>query len=308
MLSKYLDPKNDYAFKRIFGTEKNKEILLQLLNSVLKNQIHKSVVEVTFLRPIQDPEIAARKQSIVDILCKDQDGCQYVIEMQVASQSGFEARAQYYAAKAFTSQMGEGQAYETLKEVIFLAFTNFSIFPDKEDYKSEHVILDKKTHERNLDKFSFTFVDLPKFDAQRSRDLSKLTLEEKFYYFLHHAGEIKPEELKQLIGQDKIIKKAFRELDHFYWTEEEMLSYEQEQKRERDHVAIMSYATKHAMEAGRKQGVEEGRKQGVEEGMEKRSLEIAKHLLQQGMDPKTIAKVTGMDSKMLDSLKPHNSK
>ena len=290
MLGKYLDPKNDVAFKKIFGQEKNKDILIELLNSVLSKQIHTKVMDVTFLPPIQEPEIAAKKQSIVDILSKDQDGCQYIIEMQVFSQTGFEERAQYYASKAFIAQMGVGQAYETLKEVIFLAFTNFNIFPKKKHYKSEHITLDKKTKEHDLDKISFTFVNLPKFDAQRPRDLSKLSLEEKFYYFLYHAPEVKPEELKMLIGRDKVIKKAFKELDRFYWTTEEMIHYEQEEKRERDSRAILDYAEK------------KGEKKGEKRGIEKRNMEIAKKMLEEGIGMSLIEKLTGMATQRLSRL------
>ena len=262
MLGKYLNPQNDFAFKRLFGVEKNKDILMELLNCVLNRQLHQRVVEVTFLPPVLDPEIFSKKQSIVDVLCRDQDGCQYVIEMQVAPERGFEERAQFYAFKAFVSQMNVGERYEDLKEVIFLAFTNFSIFPHKKSYKSEHIILDRDTHERNLDKLSFTFVDLPKFDAQRPKELSQLTLEEKFYYFLCHAAAIKPEELKKLIGGDKIIKKAFKELDHFYWTEEEMRTYEAVLKRDRDHAAILG--------AAMDKGIQKGKIEGKIEGMEDR--------------------------------------
>ena len=76
MLGKYLNPQNGFAFKRLFGVEKNKDILMELLNCVLKRQLHQHVVEVTFLPPVLDPEIFSQKQSIVDVLCKDQDGCQ----------------------------------------------------------------------------------------------------------------------------------------------------------------------------------------------------------------------------------------
>src|SRR5688572_8402026 len=121
MLTRYLDPKNDFAFKRIFGTKKNEDILIALLNEVLKNQLHRKIETVQFLTPIQEPEILAKKQSLVDVLVEDKDGCQYIIEMQVASTAGFEERAQYYAAKAFVNQLKEGESYKKLKEVIFLA-------------------------------------------------------------------------------------------------------------------------------------------------------------------------------------------
>jgi predicted transposase/invertase (TIGR01784 family) len=106
--------------------------------------------------------------------------------MQVASQAGFEARAQYYASKAYISQMNQADQYKALKEVIFLAIADYLVFPTKKAYKSEHCSLDGQTGENDLDKIFFTFVELPKFEEllkQEGRSLQELTLEEKWYYF-----------------------------------------------------------------------------------------------------------------------------
>ncbi|MCE2991925.1 MAG: Rpn family recombination-promoting nuclease/putative transposase, partial [Candidatus Jidaibacter sp.] len=108
MISKFLDPKNDFAFKKIFGTEKNKDILIHFLNDIVNFKQGGPIQDVTFLKTIQDPETAAQKTSIVDILCKDEKGNQYIVEMQVAKEKGFEKRAQYYASKAYISQAYEG--------------------------------------------------------------------------------------------------------------------------------------------------------------------------------------------------------
>ncbi len=70
-LSRFLDPKNDFAFKQIFGTEKNKDILIHFLNDVLGYKKEEQIIEVTFLKTAQDPDIAIYKQSIVDVMCKD---------------------------------------------------------------------------------------------------------------------------------------------------------------------------------------------------------------------------------------------
>ena len=101
-LGKFLDPKNDFAFKRIFGSARNKGILVHFINDMLRFTGDNAVVEVVLLKTIQDPEIASKKQSLVDVLCTDQKGSQYIIEMQVAKTKGFEKRAQYYAAKAYS--------------------------------------------------------------------------------------------------------------------------------------------------------------------------------------------------------------
>ena len=239
LIRKYLDPRNDMAFKRIFGAEKNKDILIAMLNAVLKNQLHKPISSVEFINPILDPEVEGSKQSIVDVLCQDKDGCKYIIEMQIGHTEGFETRAQYYAAKAFVNQAKKGDAYVGLKEVIFLAFCDFHIFPKKQHYKSEHVTLDKLTHERDLDMFSFTFIDLITFDKRCTKPTTDLTLEEKFYYFLCRATEMEDKDLALLIGKDKVIKKAFKELDRFGWSDREFARYEAMEKRERDYKATL---------------------------------------------------------------------
>ena len=128
-LLKYLNPKNDIAFKRIFGTEKNKDILMHFLNDIIVSGSRPTIKQVTLLNPSQHPEIASKKQSVVDVLCEDELGTKYIVEMQVAKVGGFEKRAQYYAAKAYASQPDKGDTYEHLKEVIFLAITEYLMFP-----------------------------------------------------------------------------------------------------------------------------------------------------------------------------------
>ena len=237
LLMKYLNPKNDMAFKRIFGTEKNKSILIAMLNAVLKNQLQKSIKQLEFLSPIQAPGVEESNQLIVEVLCQDKDGSKYIIEVQVGHADVFKERAQHYEAQALISQEQKEVDYYGLKGIIFLAFCDYSIFPKKKHYKSEHVVLDKKTHERNLDKLSFTFVDLVKFDQQCAKSLQDLTLEEKFYYFLCHAEEVDDKELALLVGTDKVIQKAFTALARSGWSAEALAAYEAVEKRDRDYMS-----------------------------------------------------------------------
>ena len=179
-LSKFLDPKNDFAFKRIFGTEKNQDILIHFINDIVGFEGDRAIETVQFLKTFQDPEVASKKQSLVDVLCADQAGRQYIIEMQVAKTSGFEKRAQYYAAKAYGYQLNKGDDYDLLKEVIFIAITDFVMFDDKANYFSTHVLLDQETYSHDLKDFSFTFIELPKF----TKTLDELgSLREKWAYF-----------------------------------------------------------------------------------------------------------------------------
>ena len=137
--------------------------------------------------------------------------------MQVARYAGFEARAQYYASKAYIGQMDQGDQYHKLKEVIFLAIADYIVFPNKKVYKSEHCTLDRKTGENDLDKIFFTFVELPKFNSQlkeEGRKLDELTLEEKWYYFLSHASRTREAEV-DVLSASLELKEAYRALDYF---------------------------------------------------------------------------------------------
>lgn len=287
-LSKFLDPKNDVAFKRVFGSESNKNILIHFINDILGLTGNDMVQDVQFLSPIQDPEVACKKQSLVDVLCKDENGVQFIVEMQVASKAGFEKRAQYYAAKAYSRQLNRGQGedgqYANLKEVVFIAIMNYVVFPDKEDYKSDHVILDKKTHENDLKDFSFTFLELPKFKKSRVDELENIV--EKWCYFFKYASETSEADMKKIVEGDDVIEYAYEALNQFNWNEQELLSYEQEIKRVLDNYNAELYI----IEKAQKEGMEKG----IAKGMEKEKLENAKRMIALGISLETIAKAVDL--------------
>ena len=151
-LGRFLDPKNDLAFKRIFGTERNQDILIHFLNDIFDLQ-EAPIQKVTFLKTVRVPEIAAQRSSLVDVLCEDQRGDRFIIEMQVDAEPGFEQRAQYYAAKAYVEQrvkiLEEGDKkkidYGDLKKIRFLAITSHVLFPEKKAYLSHHKMTDIET-------------------------------------------------------------------------------------------------------------------------------------------------------------------
>ncbi len=292
---KFLDPKNDVAFRKIFGSEKNKDILIHFLNDMIDFTGGFPIEKVTILKTIMDPDIAAKKTSIVDILCEDEKGTKYIVEMQVAQAKGFEKRAQYYASKAYSSQANVGDQYDSLKEVIFLAIANYVMFPNKQDYKSDHVILDKKTKEWDLKDFSFTFVELPKF----TKDIDSLeTIQEKWCYFFKHAAETSPEELKKILENDGILEKAYQELDQFYWTKEELSAYEQAEKARKDYIASLQYKYD--------EGIAKGRAEGKEEGRNEAMIETAKKLLEQKVPLLIIKAATGLSEEQISEIKSYN--
>ncbi|WP_353276253.1 Rpn family recombination-promoting nuclease/putative transposase [Wolbachia endosymbiont (group A) of Pipizella viduata] len=299
--SKFLDPKNDVAFRRIFGTEKNKGILIHFLNDILGFTGKNEIKDIEFLSTIQDPDIAAKKQSIVDVLCRDENGVQVIVEMQVAKTKGFEKRAQYYAAKAYSRQADKGDQYQDLKEIIFIAIADCVLFPNKSEYKSKHTIRDEDTNEHDLKDFYFIFIELPKFPKTKEDQLESIV--EKWIYFFKYADKTSEEELEKIIGSDLIIKKAYEELNRFNWSEKEFIAYEQEIKRILDEQAVLAQKVDDATE----KGIQIGHEKGREEGEKQAKIAVAKNLLKAGVSVDLIAESTGLPKAEIKQLQEENT-
>jgi len=247
--------------------------------------------------------VAWKKQSIVDVLCRDQSGTQFIIEMQVAKTPGFEERAQFYAARAYINQMHVGGKYQDLKEVIFIAITDYVMFPNKPVWKSSHVTLDTKTYEQDLKAFSFTFVELPKF----TKPIEQLeTVEDKWIYFFKHASDTTDQEFNAFIGGDVVLRKAFDESTKYSMTEEEWNTYEQELKHEWDARAIeeqkqieTQQRIMYAEEKGKAEGVAEGKSKGEKAA----KIEIARGMLKDQLSVEMIAKYTGLTEAEIRAIK-----
>jgi predicted transposase/invertase (TIGR01784 family) len=295
-LSKFLDPKNDIAFRKIFGSEEHKDILIHFINDILELEGISQIEEVEFLSTIQDPEIASKKQSIVDVLCRDISGTQVIIEMQVAPTKGFEKRAQYYAAKAYSRQLNKGQEedgiYENLKEVIFIAIADYVVFPDKTEFKSDHVILDKSTHEHDLQDFSFTFIELPKFKKTKIEELD--TILDKWCYFFKYAAKTSESDMAKIASSYKTIGDAYEAVNQYNWNEKQLIAYEQKKKRVWDNIAALNYQLDKA-EA-------KGIAKGVTKGEINKAIEIAKNLLSQNIDIQIISSATGLSTDEIKKL------
>ncbi|APR97839.1 Rpn family recombination-promoting nuclease/putative transposase [Wolbachia endosymbiont of Folsomia candida] len=287
-ISKFLDPKCDLTFKRIFGTEKNQNILIHFLNDILGFGEENAIQEVEFLSTIMNPEIASDKQSIVDILCKDSSGARYVVEMQVARDKGFEKRAQLYAAQAYSRQLDKSGNYIDLKIVYFIAVSNCNLFPEEIDYLSTHNIRDIKTNGHYLKDLQFIFIELPKFPKSEVEQLENIV--ERWCYFFKYAEDTTDEDLKKIAEQAPIIKLAYDELDRFSWDKKDLAAYEERILSVQKEAAIWEQRLDDAKDEGKKEGREEGR----EEGRKAEKIEVAKAMLIDSMDVDTVARLTGL--------------
>ena len=292
-LSKFLDPKNDVAFRKIFGTESNKDILIHFINDILELKDDSKIEDVEYLATVQNPDIAYAKESVVDVLCRDKNGIEIIVEMQVSPEKGFEKRAQYYASKAYSKQLergkGEKGRYHNLKEVIFIAISDYVIFKNKEAFKSDHVILDKATYEHDLQDFSFTFIELPKFKKTKIGELNNIL--DKWCFFFKYADETSESDLKKIIGSDLVIERAYEALNQFNWSEAELNTYEKEIKRIMDNRAAEDYL------------IDKGIEKGIEKGKAERDIEIAKNMVSKNYSPSDISAITGLSLEEIKQLK-----
>ena len=177
----FLDPCNDVAFKKIFGSEGHKNITISFLNSMLELTGTKAIASIEFMNNEQLPQMRDKKENILDVFCIDQSGNKYIVEVQVKGVKEFGERMVYYGAKTYSMQLGKGKPYHHLTPVVTLSIVNFTMFPNKKNYKSIHRLLDDKTYENDIKELTFAFVELKKFNKQESE---LKTNEDKWIYFI----------------------------------------------------------------------------------------------------------------------------
>ena len=186
----FADPKTDFAFKRIFGSEEHKDVLIAFLNDMLGLDEDHRITAVELLSPEQRPPVAELKLSIVDVQCKDVRGITYVVEMQVLQVEGFEKRVVYNVAKAYVNQIARGNPYPDLNDVVGITICDFELWPDQGERKipmlSRWRMTEQETGARELGQIQLVFLELTKYDASQP----PRTMIEKWAYFFREADNL----------------------------------------------------------------------------------------------------------------------
>jgi predicted transposase/invertase (TIGR01784 family) len=287
---RFVDPKIDIAFRKIFGNEQKTEILISFLNAVLGLEGSKEIEEIELLNPYQVPPLEGLKTSILDVRAKDKRGVTFIVEMQVEKVAGALKRFQYYAAKAYVSQIKSGEAYPKLRPVILIAILDYTAFSDEDEsgekeYLSRHVFLNKRTHKQHLKDLELNFIELPKFTKKEEELTSVL---EKWIYFIKHAKDL---EVVPQSADIPALKAAYEAANQFGWTSHELEVYDSWSMRTQDERGKLEVARQEAREEGR----EEGAKQ------------IARNLLRQGLSAKQIAAATGLSVEQIAAFEREES-
>ena len=290
----FISPQNDFAFKRIFGNEQHKEVLISFLNSVLGLSGERQVVEVQLADPYQVPRLKQFKQSIVDISATCRSGRKFIVEMQVERQHLFHKRALYYTSKAYVEQLASGVNYPELKQVYFIGVLDFN-FTDSSSYLSRHLILDTVTHEQRISDFEFCFIELPKF-AKREGELSSII--DKWTFFLKYLGSRGSEDkdFAQIFAEEPPLLQALEIARYHSLNPDELYVYEaQEERRRSDAETARTYKLDKEEEVRA-----EGRAEGEQIGMQKAIKVIS--LARDGLSAEAIAQELQIDIAEIERL------
>ena len=293
----FLNPCNDVAFKKIFGSEEHKNVTISFLNSILEYTGDRQITDVQFLNTEQKGVMPGKKDNILDILCIDQLHNRYIVEVQVMGLEEFDKRVVFYGAKTYALQLGAAQSYQILNPVVAISVLNFTYFKNKPDYKSIHLLLDKKTHEHDLKELSFAFIELPKFNKQ-AHEL--ITNEDKWIYFLKNIRQ--EQQIPTPLNSNEF-KAACQAANRMTWTEVEYNAYEDAIIAANDEVGKINFAHKEGIEVGRKEGIEVG----IEEGEAKNKLATVKNLLSMNeFSIDKISQITGFTVDQINQIKKTN--
>ncbi len=242
---KFADPRNDIAFKKIFGNAQHKEVLIHFVNAALDFPEGAKVVDVNFKNPYQPPKIEDLKETVLDVTATDQQGRSFIIEMQVQRDSWFAKRSLYYTAKSYVNQLDAGEDYQQLKKVHFIGILDFDFSLDAQQYLSNHLILNTRTGQNQLNDFAFCFIELPKFD----KTLEQLEgVVDQWIYFLKHTGKL--ESIPALYQQDPVFKTAFEVAKQHSWSSQELEVY--------DYISLRRGRELNQIQTAREEGREEG--------------------------------------------------
>ncbi|MEZ4298682.1 MAG: Rpn family recombination-promoting nuclease/putative transposase [Polyangiaceae bacterium] len=261
----FADPKTDFAFKRIFGSEEHKDVLIAFLNHMLDLDGPHRIVTVELLPPEQRPAVAELKLSIVDVKCTDSRGVTYVVEMQVLQVEGFEKRVVYNVAKAYVNQIARGELYPDLNDVVGITICDFELWPDNGERQipmlSRWRMTEQHTGSKELGQIRLVFLELPKYDAGRPPE----TLVEKWAYFFREADNLSviPETLAEHPFMDALEAARTAGFTAAEWEAYILAGIALQNER-----GALSIAERRGRDEGLKDGLEKGEVAGLVAGIE----------------------------------------
>ncbi len=280
---KYINPFTDFGFKRLFGEEPNKDLLIDFLNVLLKEQ-QGEIVDLTYLKTEQLGNTELDRKAIFDLYCENEKGEKFIVEMQKSKQNFFKDRSLYYSTFPIQEQAQKSDWNYELKAVYTIGILDFVFDEDKIDkdkFRYDVKLQEIKTNKTFYDKLTFIYFEMPKFN----KSIEELeTHYDKWLYVLKNLHKLDrlPENLKE-----KVFERVFEVAEIAKFSHEEYLSYEDSLKYYRD----------------LKNSLDTAKEEGREEGKEERTLELVRNFLENGVSIEIISKSTGLSVVEIEKIK-----
>ena len=283
-MAAHISPRIDLVFKKIFGVEENKDLLISLINAIVSAE--DQVADITLLNPYNVKNFLSEKGSILDVKAKGLDGTYFNIEIQITDEGDYDKRALYYWAKLYTEQLEIGAQYSSLCKVIGIHILNFFSIPKSQSYLNKFQITEAETGLRYFHHLELYTIELKKFEGAESKALSELvpkikTALDMWVAFLTRHELFNRKALPS-VPQQTQLDKALTVLEVMGFTSEERDAYEGKLKWYRTEASALLRAE--------------------EKGVEKGIKQVAKNFLAAGVDIEIIAKSTGLTIQAIKAL------
>ena len=286
-MTKFINPFTDVGFKRIFGQEINKDLLIDFLNALLVGE--RQVKDIRFLDKELLPEFEKDRSLIYDVYCTDENGDQFIVEMQNKEHVNFRERTLFYLSQAIARQGERGTDWKfSLKAVYGVFFLNFRLTDLPHKLRTDIVLADRDTHELFTDKMRYIFLELPSFHKEENECENDF---ERWIYVLKNMETLQRLPFK---ARNAVFQRLEQIVDIASMSKEDRLKYDESIKVYRDRLAVMEFE--------RLKGEQQGFLKGEQQGKMKEKEAIARNLKQAGMATGFIAQVTGLSPEEIARL------
>jgi predicted transposase/invertase (TIGR01784 family) len=288
---KYINPFTDYGFKKLFGEEPNKDLLLDFLNVLLKEE-QGEIKDLTYLKSEHLGTSEVDRKAIFDLYCENEKGEKFIVELQKTKQNFFKDRTVYYSTFPIREQAKRADWNYELKAVYTIAILDFVFDEDKKDpdkFRYDIKLTDTETKEVFYNKLTFIYLEMPKFN----KTVDELeTRFDKWLYVIRNLNRLDkvPDKLRE-----RVFEKLFETAEIAKFTPDQIRSYEDSLKYYRD--------LKNSLDTAKEEGIEIGVGKGIELGVEKGKLEIAKKALEKGISIEDVVDLTGLRREQVEKLK-----
>jgi predicted transposase/invertase (TIGR01784 family) len=294
MKAKYINPFTDFGFKKIFGEQASKELLIDFLNALIP-QANK-IIDLNFKNTEHLGQKELDRNAIFDIYCENQSNEKFIVELQKAKQNYFRERTIYYSTFPIREQAEKGEWNYNLNAVFCIGILDFTF----NDYESEpeksevvHTIKLKNQHGNTFyEKLTYIYIEMPNFNKLEDNLSSRL---DKWLFFIKNLEDFQS---IPSIFSDEIFEKAFEKAELAKFGQEEMDKYESSLKLYRDLKGVIDTAFIDGRSEGKIEGLEEGRQAGLQEG----KYNMAKLLKDNGVQIELIIQTTGLTREEIELL------